>query len=109
MPFPSKEEILCRPNALLWSAEKDGALYRRCLFDYECGKELHWMHAIDLADLSVPEGIIRADRIRLKPCRRTTFPVRNSRRSFIGIGDFFLISGHKHRGADIPDMAKYPV
>lgn len=62
-------EILCRPNALLWSAEKDGALYRRCLFDYECGKELHWMHAIDLADLSVPEGIVRADRIRLKPCR----------------------------------------
>ncbi|MCR5323816.1 MAG: DUF2264 domain-containing protein [Lachnospiraceae bacterium] len=45
--------------------EKDEVLYRRQFFNYSLDKETHWMQAIDLADFTVPYGIMRVDRIRL--------------------------------------------
>lgn len=53
------------PNALLWHGQRNGVLYRRYFFGYQSHREMHWMHAIDLADFAVPEGIVRMDRIRL--------------------------------------------
>lgn len=60
-----KEGAMQMPNALLWHGQKGGVLYRRYFFGYQSDIEMHWMDAIDLADFSVPEGIVRMDRIRL--------------------------------------------
>ena len=43
----------------------ESVLYRRQFFDYRTDLETHWMQAIDLADYALPEGILRADRLRL--------------------------------------------
>lgn len=52
-------------NVTFWHGEKEQVLYRRQFFNYESGKECHWMNALDLADFTVPCGIMRADRLRL--------------------------------------------
>ncbi len=52
-------------NVCLWNGEKDGVLYRRQYFDYSLDRECMWMHAVNLADIPVPYGLLRADRIRL--------------------------------------------
>ena len=54
-----------RCNATFWVGEKDGILYRRQFFNYSLDRETHWMQAIDLADFTVPSGILRVDRLRL--------------------------------------------
>lgn len=59
------EDILERANVTLWHGQKEGVLYRRQFFNYETGKECHWMNALDLADFPVPYGMMRADRLRL--------------------------------------------
>lgn len=53
-----------RPNALLWHGSKDGVLYRRNFFHYDNEEECHWLHCMNLADFSVAEGMIRADKFR---------------------------------------------
>ncbi len=52
-------------NVTFWHGEKEHVLYRRQFFNYDISKECHWMNALDLADFTVPCGILRADRLRL--------------------------------------------
>ncbi len=51
-------------NALFWGGEKQEVLYRRCYLNYSTNREKHWTPSIDLADMVMPYGILRADRIR---------------------------------------------
>ncbi len=52
-------------NVTFWHGEKDEVLYRRQFFDYRLNLECHWMQAVNLADFAVPNGIFRADKLRL--------------------------------------------
>ncbi|MBO8437125.1 MAG: DUF2264 domain-containing protein [Spirochaetes bacterium] len=52
-------------NSILWSGARDGVLYRRALFGFETSRDLHWTSVIDLADFPVPNGLVRADKMRL--------------------------------------------
>ena len=52
-------------NALLWSGENSGILYRRALFGFESSRDYHWTSIIDLADFPVANGLVRADKLRL--------------------------------------------
>lgn len=52
-------------NVTFWHGERNGVLYRRQFFDYCLEKECHWMQAINLADFTVPGGVIRVDKLRL--------------------------------------------
>lgn len=52
-------------NALLWSKERSGVLYRRALFGFESSRDYHWTSIIDLADFPVANGLVRADKLRL--------------------------------------------
>lgn len=60
-------------NVTFWYGEKDGVLYRRQFFDYNMQTECHWMQAVNLADFTVPYGIVRVDKHRLfkRPVRFT--------------------------------------
>lgn len=62
-----------KANVTFWHGEKDGVLYRRQFFGYELETECHWIQAINLADYTVPYGVMRADRLRLfrKPVELT--------------------------------------
>lgn len=51
-------------NITLWSGERDGVLYRRQFFDYTLAEQTHWMNAVNLADFTVPYGIMRVDKLR---------------------------------------------
>lgn len=52
------------PNGVFWAGSRDGVLYRRGFFQYDSQREEHWHYCVDLADFSVKEGILRADRLR---------------------------------------------
>lgn len=52
-------------NVTFWCGEKENVLYRRQFFDYSLNDETHWIPAINLADFTVPYGIIRVDKHRL--------------------------------------------
>lgn len=52
-------------NVTFWHGEKGEVLYRRQFFDYRLDLECHWMQAMNLADFAVPNGIFRADKLRL--------------------------------------------
>ena len=56
---------IAKGNATFWYGEKDGVLYRRQFFDYCLEKECHWIQAVNLADFTVPCGILRVDKLRL--------------------------------------------
>lgn len=62
-----------KANVTFWYGEKDGVLYRRQFFGYELETECHWIQAVNLADYTVPCGVVRADKIRLfkKPVELT--------------------------------------
>ncbi len=66
-------EYKIKANATFWYGEKDGVLYRRQFFDYNLHTEAHWIQAVNLADFTVPYGIIRVDKHRLhrRPVRFT--------------------------------------
>ncbi|MCR4727031.1 MAG: DUF2264 domain-containing protein [Lachnospiraceae bacterium] len=53
------------PNVMFWGREKDSVLYRRIFFDFDMETENHWNQAINLADFTVPLGIMRVDKLRL--------------------------------------------
>ncbi|MCM1026751.1 MAG: DUF2264 domain-containing protein [Roseburia sp.] len=59
---------LSRANVTFWCGEKDDVLYRRQFFDYRLDTECHWLQALNLADFTVPCGILRADKLRLHRC-----------------------------------------
>ena len=67
------ENIFVSANATFWAGEKKDVLYRRQFFEFEPECETHWKTAINLADFTVPYGIIRADKIRFyrRPARIT--------------------------------------
>ena len=67
------ENIFVKANATFWAGEKKDVLYRRQFFEFEPECETHWKTAINLADFTVPCGIIRADKIRFyrRPARIT--------------------------------------
>lgn len=52
-------------NATFWHGKKSGVLYRRQFFDYNPETEMHWFHALNLADFPVANGILRADKLRI--------------------------------------------
>lgn len=51
-------------NVTFWHGERDGVLYRRQFFNYHLETECHWIQAMNLADFTVPYGIMRVDRTR---------------------------------------------
>lgn len=59
---------LSRANVTFWHGEKRGVLYRRQFFDYRLDTECHWLQALNLADFTVPCGVLRADKLRLHRC-----------------------------------------
>lgn len=52
-------------NATFWNGQKEDVLYRRQFFDYSPEAEMHWFHALNLADFPVANGLIRADKLRI--------------------------------------------
>lgn len=56
---------ISKGNATFWHGERENVLYRRQFFDYTADKECHWMQALNLADFTVPYGILRVDKLRL--------------------------------------------
>lgn len=54
-----------KANVTFWSGVKEDVLYRRQVFAYDLETEEHWKQAMNLADFTVPCGIIRADKIRM--------------------------------------------
>jgi len=52
-------------NVNLYCGHKDEVLYRRLFFDFDMETENHWNQAINLADFTVPSGILRVDKLRL--------------------------------------------
>lgn len=59
---------LSRANVTFWHGSRDGVLYRRQFFDYSLETESHWIQAVNLADFTVPCGIVRVDKLRLHRC-----------------------------------------
>ena len=51
-------------NALFWCGARGEALLRRAFFDWSAGQSWEWTESILLADVAVPRGILRADRLR---------------------------------------------
>lgn len=51
-------------NVTFWHGERDGVLYRRQFFNYNLETAFHWIQAMNLADFTVPYGIMRVDRTR---------------------------------------------
>lgn len=56
---------ISKGNVTFWHGEKNSVLYRRQFFGYCLEKECHWIQAINLADFTVPCGVVRVDKLRL--------------------------------------------
>ena len=52
-------------NVTYWYGEKDGVLYRRQFFDYNVERKCHQTQGLNLADFTVPYGVVRVDKLRL--------------------------------------------
>lgn len=59
---------LSKANVTFWHGQREEVLYRRQFFNYRLEEECHWIQAVNLADFTVPCGIIRADKLRLHRC-----------------------------------------
>ncbi len=60
--FPKKTDYI---NAIDWDGYSGGVLYRTAWFAAEENKDWQWTNAIRLADIAVPYGILRIDRLAL--------------------------------------------
>lgn len=62
-----------RANVTFWHGEKNDVLYRRQYFNYELERECHWIQGLNLADFTLPYGIMRVDKTRFhkKPVELT--------------------------------------
>lgn len=101
-----------KANVTFWHGEKEGVLYRRQFFNYELEKEEHWMQAMNLADFTVPYGIVRVDKLRLykKPISLTLgaygFPDNGTEISIRenayegGIASAIILKGHDYIGKE---------
>lgn len=56
---------LLYPNVNLYCHYRQNVFYRRLFFDFDMETENHWNQAINLADIAMPLGILRADKLRL--------------------------------------------
>lgn len=65
MLFDETEKNYSRANVTFWHGMKDDVLYRRQFFNYNLETECHWIQAINLADFTVPYGIMRVDKLRM--------------------------------------------
>ena len=54
-----------KANVTFWHGQKEDVLYRRQFFGYNLQTECHWIQAMNLADFTVPCGVIRVDKLRL--------------------------------------------
>ena len=95
-------------NVTYWHGLKNDVLYRRQFFNYDLENECHWIQAINLADFTVPYGVIRADKLRLFSC-----PIRLTLGSY-GFPDngtqiiektadgakAIILKGHDHTGRE---------
>lgn len=54
-----------RCNVTFWHGLKNDVLYRRQFFSYRLDTECHWRQTLNLADFTVPNGIMRVDKLRL--------------------------------------------
>lgn len=63
--YDQEVEQFDKANVTFWYGEKGEVLYRRQFFRYDLGVECHWRQAINLADYTVPYGIMRVDKLRL--------------------------------------------
>ncbi len=52
-----------RPNLILYGGRRDGVLHRRLVYEFEGA--FGDLPAIDLADFTLPEGLVRCDRLRI--------------------------------------------
>jgi len=102
------EDVVLRGNVTYWAGQKDSVLYRRQFFDYEMESECHWKTAMDLADLAVPYGILRADKIRMyrRPLEITLgafgFPDNGTEVTFLEKDGYraAVLKGHDHTGKE---------
>ena len=95
-------------NVTYWHGLKNDVLYRRQFFNYDLENECHWIQAMNLADFTVPYGVIRADKLRLFSC-----PIRLTLGSY-GFPDngtqiiektadgakAIILKGHDHTGRE---------
>ena len=96
-------------NATFWCGLKDDVLYRRQFFSYDNTTEACWLTAMNLADLAVPNGLLRADKIRTcrGPLELTLgaygFPDNGTvvERRQKGTFEALILRGHDHTGAEI--------
>lgn len=95
-----------KANVTFWHGEKEHVLYRRQFFGYELETECHWIQAVNLADYTVPYGVVRADRLRLfkKPVELTLgaygFPDNGTRteRKTLGTAQAVILKGKDAMG-----------
>lgn len=97
-----------KSNITFWCGEQNGVLYRRQLFAYSPESIWHCLPAMDLADFTVPYGILRVDKIRLhqKPVSVTLgsygFPdnqteiIRKEKNGWKAV----ILKGHDHIGQE---------
>ncbi len=52
-------------NVTFWHGQREEVLYRRQFFNYRLETETHWNQAMNLADIVVPCGVLRVDKLRL--------------------------------------------
>lgn len=57
-----------KANVTFWCGQRDEILYRRQFFQYTEKTDCHWTQAVNLADFTVPYGIVRVDKLRLHRC-----------------------------------------
>ena len=96
-------------NAILWTGLENEVLYRRQFFSYDNATEACWLSAMNLADMAVPNGILRADKVRtcIGPLELTLgsygFPDNGTQveeREKDG-AKAVILKGHSHTGAEI--------
>lgn len=95
-------------NAVMWHGKREGVLYRRQFFSYRLDCETHWRQAVNLADLPVKYGIIRADKLRLfrAPVTLTLgaygFPDNGTEiiRKANGLATAVILKGYDHMGQE---------
>lgn len=58
-----KTEEYFEGNAIFWVGVKDDVLYRRNYLGFHSAKEMLWTPYIDLAEIAMPYGILRVDRM----------------------------------------------
>ncbi|MCR5778375.1 MAG: DUF2264 domain-containing protein [Lachnospiraceae bacterium] len=106
--FDEVKEHYERANVTFYGGESNGVLYRRQFFNYGLDREYHWIHAIDLADIAMPYGILRADKIRLfkKPMKITlgAYGFADNGTEIIekseGFAKAIILKGHDHMGCE---------